>query len=93
MNIYVGNLPYTISEDNLRKAFAAFGTVVSVRIVNDRETGKPRGFAFVEMGSKAEGEAAIAGLDGKDLAGRTLSIKEAMPRDARPPRRDSNSRY
>lgn len=83
MNIYVGNLSYGMSEDELRDAFAAYGDVSSVKILSDRETGRSRGFAFVEMPNKSEGEAAIAQLNGKDVGGRTLRVNEARPRERR----------
>lgn len=81
MNIYVGNLPFTASEDDIRQAFAAFGTVTSVAIIKDRETGQSRGFAFVEMASNEEGNAAITNLNGKPLKGRALKVNEARPRE------------
>ncbi len=83
MNIYVGNLSYGMSESALRDAFAAFGEVSSVKILMDRETGRSRGFGFVEMPNQSEGEAAIAQLNGKDLDGRALRINEARPRERR----------
>jgi RNA recognition motif-containing protein len=83
MNIYVGNLSYTMSEGELRDAFAAFGTVTSAKILMDRETGRSRGFGFVEMPNQSEGEAAIANLNGKELGGRALRINEARPRERR----------
>ena len=83
MNIYVGNLSYGMTEDELRDAFAAYGDVSSVKILMDRETGRSRGFAFVEMPNKSEGEAAIAQLNGKDLGGRALRVNEARPRERR----------
>jgi RNA recognition motif-containing protein len=83
MNIYVGNLSYGMTEDELRDAFAAYGDVSSVKILMDRETGRSRGFAFVEMPNKSEGESAIAQLNGKDLGGRTLRVNEARPRERR----------
>ena len=92
MNIYVGNLSYQASEDDLREAFGAHGTVTSVSIIMDRATGQSRGFGFVEMASKAEGEAAIESLNGKELRGRALRINEARPREERPPRREFRNR-
>lgn len=80
MKIYVGNLSRDVTEDELRKEFEAFGKVDSVTIVRDRYSGQPRGFGFVEMTTKAEGQAAIAGLNGKTLGDRTLSVNEARPR-------------
>jgi len=81
MNIYVGNLSYGMSEDELRDAFSAYGDVSSVKILADRETGRSRGFAFVEMPNKNEGDAAIAQLNGKDIGGRALRVNEARPRE------------
>ena len=81
MNIYVGNLSYGMSEDELREAFGAFGEVSSVKILMDRETGRSRGFGFVEMPNQSEAEAAIAQLNGKDVGGRALRINEARPRE------------
>jgi len=81
MNIYVGNLSYTATEGELRDAFAAFGAVTSVNILMDRETGRSRGFGFVEMPNQSEGEAAISNLNGKELGGRALRINEARPRE------------
>jgi RNA recognition motif-containing protein len=83
MNIYVGNLSYNMSEGELRDAFGAFGDVSSVKILIDRETGRSRGFGFVEMPNQSEAEAAIAQLNGKDLGGRALRINEARPRERR----------
>ena len=83
MNIYVGNLSYQMSEEELRDAFAAFGDVSSVKILMDRETGRSRGFGFVEMPNQREGETAISNLNGKDLGGRALRINEARPREPR----------
>ena len=83
MNIYVGNLSYNMSEGELRDAFGAFGEVSSVKILVDRETGRSRGFGFVEMPNQSEAEAAITQLNGKDLGGRALRINEARPRERR----------
>ncbi|MBH97532.1 MAG: RNA-binding protein [Rhodospirillaceae bacterium] len=83
MNIYVGNLSYSLSESELRDAFAEFGDVVSVKILTDRETGRSRGFGFVEMSNQAEGQTAIAQLNGKDVGGRELRVNEARPREQR----------
>ncbi len=80
MNIYVGNLPWDLSEEDLREAFAAFGEVETAKIVTDRETGRARGFGFVEMSNKDEGTAAISGLNEKDLKGRAIKVNEARPR-------------
>jgi len=83
MNIYVGNLSFGMSEDELRAAFGAFGEVSSVKILMDRETGRSRGFGFVEMPNQSEGETAIAQLNGKDVGGRALRINEARPQEQR----------
>jgi len=80
MNIYVGNLSRDITEEDLRKTFEAFGQVASVTIIKDKFSGESRGFGFVEMPDKAEAQAAINGLNGKELKGRTLNINEARPR-------------
>ena len=80
MNIYVGNLSYTTTDDDLREAFAAFGAVEKATVIKDKYTGDSRGFGFVEMASQEEGKAAIEGLHGTDLGGRTLNVNEARPR-------------
>lgn len=80
MRIYVGNLSYNVTEDELRQEFASFGAVESVTILIDRLTGRPKGFGFVEMASKAEADAAIAALNGKVLKERALTVNEARPR-------------
>ena len=79
MKIYVGNLPDEVTEEELRQEFGAFGEVTSVSIVTDKYSGRSRGFGFVEMAVVAEGQAAIAGLDGKTLKDRTLSVNAARP--------------
>jgi RNA recognition motif-containing protein len=81
--LYVGNLSYNTTENDLQDAFAAFGTVVSVDLIMDKMSGRPRGFAFVTMESKEAAEAAIAGLHGKNLDGRDLTVNEARPREER----------
>ncbi len=83
MNIYVGNLSYSLSESELRDAFAAYGEVSSVNVLMDRETGRSRGFGFVEMPNQAEGEAAVAEINGKEVGGRPLRVNEARPREER----------
>ncbi len=80
MNIYVGNLSREVTEEDLRQAFEAFGEVTSAKIINDRYSGESRGFGFVEMPSKADGESAITGLKEKELKGRTITVNEARPR-------------
>jgi len=81
MNIYVGNLSYSLTESELRDAFAAHGEVSSVKILMDRETGRSRGFGFVEMPNQVEGEAAVTQLNGKEVGGRALRVNEARPRE------------
>jgi RNA recognition motif-containing protein len=83
MNIYVGNLSYSLSESELRDAFAAYGEVSSVNMLMDRETGRSRGFGFVEMPNQAEAEAAVAEINGKEVGGRPLRVNEARPREER----------
>jgi len=83
MNVYVGNVPYSLTESELRDAFAEFGHVSAVTILTDRETGRSRGFGFVDMPNQAEATAAIAFLNGKDLGGRALRVSEARPRERR----------
>ena len=80
MNIYVGNLSHDATEDDLRQAFEAFGEVSSVNIIRDKFSGESRGFGFVEMPTKSEADAAIAGLNGQDVKGQTVSVNEARPR-------------
>jgi len=80
MNIYVGNLSYEVTEEDLKQAFEDFGQVESVKIITDKYSGQSKGFGFVEMPAKAEGQSAIDGLNGKELKGRTLNVNEARPR-------------
>lgn len=89
MNIYVGNLAWGTGDDELRNAFEAFGEVSSAKVIMDRETGRSRGFGFVEMSDDNAAKQAIDGMNNKDLGGRTLRVNEARPRDDRPrgPRR------
>ena len=86
MSIYVGNLSYEVTQDALSAVFADYGTVKRVQLPTDRETGRLRGFGFVEMGSDAEAQAAIAGMNGQSLGGRSITVNEARPMEARPPR-------
>src|SRR5438128_8003335 len=79
--LYVGNLAYSIRDDDLQQAFAQFGTVASAKVMMDRDTGRSKGFGFVEMGSDAEAQAAIAALNGKEMEGRSLTVNEARPRE------------
>jgi len=80
MKIYVGNLSYEVTEEDLRQEFGAFGEVTSANIITDKYSGRPKGFGFVEMASKSEAEAAITGLNGKTLKERTIMVNEARPR-------------
>jgi RNA recognition motif-containing protein len=82
-NIYVGNCSYDVTEEQLRELFAAYGEVGSVKVVMDRDTGRPRGFAFVEMPDASAARAAIKGVDGTDLGGRALKVNEARPKGDR----------
>lgn len=86
MNIYVGNLNYRSTEDDIRGLFEQYGTVHSVKLINDRETGRPRGFGFVEMDADG-GNAAVEALNGAEFGGRNLRVNEARPRENRRPRR------
>lgn len=83
MNIYVGNLSFDTTERDLETAFASYGQVQTARIAKDRDTDRPRGFGFVEMADQAEAQAAIAGLNGRELQGRMLTVNEARPREER----------
>ena len=80
MNIYVGNLSFNTTESELQSEFEAYGSVSKVSIISDRETGRPRGFAFVEMSNDSEARAAIEGLNGKEISGRNVTVNEARPR-------------
>lgn len=84
MNIYVGNLSYETTEEDLRLAFGEFGAVESVNIIKDKFSGQSKGFGFVEMASKAEGQSAIDSLNGKEEKGRSLKVNEARPRTEKP---------
>jgi cold-inducible RNA-binding protein len=81
MKIYIGNMSYETTEDDLRQAFEAYGEVVSVNIITDRDSGRPKGFGFVEMGSKEEATAAIEALNGQEMKGRQVNVNEARPRN------------
>ena len=83
VNIYVGNLSYEVTDSDLQRAFAAFGSVTSAKVINDMQSGRSKGFGFVEMGTKDEGESAIAALNGTELKGRRLTVNEARPREPR----------
>ncbi len=90
--LYVGNLPYGVTNSELEQVFAAFGSVQSAQVVTDRETGRSKGFGFVEMATDDEAQAAIKGLDGKDMSGRPLTVNEARPREDRPSGRGGGGR-
>jgi len=87
MEIYVGSLAYSVTEEDLKEAFTAFGEVASVRLVSDKFSGKSKGFGFVEMPSNEEAEAAIAALNEKDFKGRDIKVNQAKPKEERPQRR------
>ncbi|HWZ85440.1 MAG TPA: RNA-binding protein [Thermoanaerobaculia bacterium] len=80
MKLYVGNLSYSTNEDELRELFGAYGTVDSVAVITDRDTGRSKGFGFVEFGNDTEAQAAISGLNGKDVGGRALTVSQARPK-------------
>jgi RNA recognition motif-containing protein len=82
--LYVGNLAYSVQDETLQQMFSEFGTVVSAKVMMDRDTGRSKGFGFVEMGSEAEAQAAIRGLNGKSRDGRNLIVNEARPKEDRP---------
>lgn len=82
--LYVGNLSYSVTKNELEQMFAAHGKVASVQVITDRETQRSKGFGFVEMGSETEAQAAIAALNGKSVEGRALTVNEARPQEARP---------
>ena len=84
--LYVGNLAYSIRDNDLEQAFGAYGAIVSAKVMMERDTGRSKGFGFVEMGTDAEAQAAIAGLNGQPVQGRALTVNEARPMEARPPR-------
>jgi len=92
MNIYVGNLSYGLTEDELRAVFAEFGEVSSASIITDKYSGRSKGFGFVEMPTQAEAEEAIRSLDGKSVKGRNLKVNQARPREERPQRRPRRPR-
>ena len=84
--LYVGNLPYSFRDEDLQQAFAAHGSVSSAKVMMERDTGRSKGFGFVEMGSDAEAQAAISGMNGQQFGGRGLVVNEARPMEPRPPR-------
>ena len=83
-NIYVGNLPFSATSEELRAAFEKFGSVTNSEVIKDRETGRSRGFGFVEMADDSQADAAIAALSGSEMDGRNLTVNEAKPREERP---------
>lgn len=83
MNIFVGNLPYQTEDNDLQTAFEAYGAVDSARVIKDRDTGRSRGFGFVEMPEEKQGQAAIEALNGSDMGGRALTVNKARPREER----------
>ena len=84
--LYVGNLPYSVRDGDLEQSFGQFGSVTSAKVMMERDTGRSKGFGFVEMGSDAEAQAAIEGMNGAPLGGRSLVVNEARPMEPRPPR-------
>jgi len=82
--LYVGNLAYSVRDEELQQAFSQFGTVTSAKVMMDRDTGRSKGFGFVEMGSDSEAQAAIEGMNGQPLSGRAVVVNEARPREERP---------
>ena len=84
--LYVGNLPYSVRDEDLQQSFGQFGAVTSAKVMMERDTGRSKGFGFVEMASDAEAQAAIAGMNGQPLGGRSVVVNEARPMEARPPR-------
>ena len=84
--LYVGNLPYSYRDSDMEQAFSQYGTVSSAKVMMERDTGRSKGFGFVEMGNDAEAQAAIAGMNGQQVGGRGLVVNEARPMESRPPR-------
>ena len=84
--LYVGNLPYSVRDEDLQQSFGQFGAVTSAKVMMERDTGRSKGFGFVEMGNDAEAQAAISGMNGQPLGGRSVVVNEARPMEARPPR-------
>jgi len=89
LNIYVGNLPYSVADEDLNAAFSEFGEVTSAHVISDRDTGRSKGFGFVEMSNADDGQRAIEALDGSDMQGRNVRVNEAKPREDRPRRRSN----
>ena len=84
--LYVGNLPYTVRDEDLQQSFGQFGAVTSAKVMMERDTGRSKGFGFVEMANDAQAQAAISGMNGQPLGGRSITVNEARPMEARPPR-------
>ena len=91
--LYVGNLPYSVRDEDLQQSFGQFGSVSSAKVMMERDTGRSKGFGFVEMGSDAEAQAAISGMNGQPLGGRSVVVNEARPMEARPPRSGGGGGY
>ena len=91
--LYVGNLPYSVRDNDLEQAFGQFGAVSSAKVMMERDTGRSKGFGFVEMGSDAEAQAAIKGMNGQNMGGRDLVVNEARPMEPRPPRSGGGGGY
>ena len=91
--LYVGNLAYSVRDNDLEQAFGEFGSIVSAKVMMERDTGRSKGFGFVEMGTDAEALAAIEGMNGHSLDGRALTVNEARPMEARPPRTGGGGGY
>ncbi|SFQ18181.1 RNA-binding protein [Variovorax sp. 770b2] len=91
--LYVGNLAYSVRDNDLEQAFGEFGSIVSAKVMMERDTGRSKGFGFVEMGSDAEALAAIEAMNGHSLQGRALTVNEARPMEARPPRTGGGGGY
>ena len=91
--LYVGNLPYSVRDSDLEQAFGQFGAVTSAKVMMDRETGRSKGFGFVEMGNDAEAQAAVQGMNGQPMGGRGIVVNEARPMEARPPRSGGGGGY
>ena len=91
--LYVGNLPYSVRDEDLQQAFSAHGSVTSAKVMMERDTGRSKGFGFVEMASDAEAQAAISGMNGQALGGRSLVVNEARPMEPRPPRSGGGGGY
>ena len=91
--LYVGNLAYSVRDNDLEQAFGEFGSIVSAKVMMERDTGRSKGFGFVEMGTDAEALAAVEAMNGHSLQGRALTVNEARPREARPPRTGGGGGY